>query len=165
MRATDIVTLSMGRPIQAPVLIPVIHSSTPNCINEPIMINGKIYGLTCISFGTPYGAVIVEDVESVDVSETGAALGTHALFPKGASIVFIQVIDKDKLHARLWQRGEGESAFSVEAACVAATVSMMVQKILTYEVDVMLGGHSVHVKWDRGGDDVSITGPTEVIQV
>lgn len=129
------------------------------------MVNGEVYKVTCVSFGTPHGAVLVDDVDSVDVPSIGSALGTHALFPKGASIVFIQVIDGGTLKARLWQRGEGEIAFTPEAACVAAAVATMLQKIMKHETAVTLGDYTVRVKWDRGVNEVYLTGPAELIQV
>ena len=164
MQTTNIATVSLGKAITAPVLIPVTHNSTPNCINDTFMVNSTAYGVTCVSFGTPHGAVIVDDVDSFDVSSIGSALGTHVLFPKGASIVFIQVIDKNAIKARLWQRGEGEKEFTPEAACVAAAVAIMLQKIMSHEMMVTMGGYTVNVKWDRGINEVYLTGPVELIR-
>lgn len=165
MQQANNVTISLGKPITIPVLVPVEHNSTPTCINNPFMVDGKPYKVTTMSFGTPHGAVFVDSTESVDVSDLGSALGTHALFPKGASIVFIQMIDKKTLKARLWQRGEGETAFTSEAACVAGTAAMMLQKILEYEADVIMGGNTFHVKWNRGCDDVTLTGLADLIKI
>lgn len=159
MRTINNVPVSLGKPITAPVLVPVIHKSTPTCINDPFMVNGECYKVTAISFGTPHGAVLTDDVDSVDVPKLGAALGTHALFPEGASIVFIQMIDTKKLKARLWQRGEGEIEFTAEAAGIAGTAAMMLQKVLGDETDVFMGKNKFRVKWEKGGGDVYITGP------
>ena len=142
-------TVMMGKPITAPCLIPVLHSATPCCVAEPFMVSGTPCKVTALSFGTPYGAVMADDAGSVDVPSLGAALGTHALFPEGASIVFIQALDGGRIKARLWLRGEGEADFDPEAACVAGTAAMMLRQVLTNEVQVMMGGRSAFVKWDR----------------
>ena len=162
MSNSNITTVSFADPVTAPVLIPVEHKATPACINNTFMVNGTPYGVTAMSFGSPHGAVLVEDVDSVDVPALGSALGNHVLFPQGASIVFIQMLDSQTLKARLWQRGEGESEFSSEGACVAGAAAMMLQKTLTRNVDVRMGGQVSHVEWswDNG---VSLTGPTELI--
>ena len=152
MRATKTPAVSMGKPITVPVLVPVTHTSTPMCINDPFMIDGQCYKVTALSLGTPHGVVIVDDVESVDVPSLGSALGTHALFPQGASIVFIQVLDRESIKARLWQRGEGETAFTSEAAGIAGVASMMLQKILSRVVTVSMGGAAFAVEWDRVGE-------------
>ena len=139
MQTANNITVSLGKPVTIPVLVPVEHKSTPTCINDPFMVNGECYRVTAMSFGTPHGAVFVDDVDKIDVPTLGFALGTHALFPKGASIVFIQVIDKENLKARLWQRGKGEASFTPEAACVAGTAARMLQKTFKDEIDVSIG--------------------------
>lgn len=152
--------ISMGSPITAPVLVPVEHKSTPTCINDPFMVDGKCYPVTAMSFGTPHGAVFVDDVDSVDVPALGSALGTHPLFPKGASIVFIQVLgkalDKGDLKARVWQHGAGETDFAPEAVCVAGTAAMMLQKILLSKVNVHMGKGRYCVSWDRQTDNITM---------
>jgi len=162
MQKTNNLTISLGKPITAPALIPVRHTATPTCINNPFIINGQQYSLTALSFGTPHGAVFVEDVGSTDVSLLGLELGTHPRFPKGASIVFIQVIDSENLKARLWQQGEGERSFTPEAACVAGTAAIMLQKIFSNHIaTVSMGGTPYHVQWDRDSENVSISGPAK----
>ena len=73
----------------------------------------------------PHGVVIVDDMDSVDVPALGRALGTHPLFPEGASIIFIQVLDQKSIKARLWQYGEGEKKVAPVAVCVEGVASMM----------------------------------------
>ncbi|MCL2078341.1 MAG: hypothetical protein FWH17_00705 [Oscillospiraceae bacterium] len=153
----DSAAVCLGHPITAPCLIPVLHSSTPSCINNPFMVNGKPYRVTALSFGAPHAAVFVDDVQSVDVQSVGSALGTHPLFPEGASVVFIQPLGKDSVAARLWQQKRGEIPFTREAGGVAGTAAMMLQKVLYNEISVHMGERSYAVKWDRNGDGVSIT--------
>jgi len=152
MQAANSAAVSFGKPITSPILIPVDHKSTPSCISEPFMVNGTCCKVTAISFGTPHGVVIVDDVDDIDVSAIGSALGTHALFPKGASIVFVQITGKDSLKARLWQRGQGETPYSSEAVCAVATVAMMLQKIMGYTATVSMGENTFLVEWDRVGE-------------
>jgi len=154
----DHVAISMGKPITAPMLIPVINEPAPTrCINKPFMVGSESYGVTAMSFGNPHGAVFVDDVESVDVPSLGKSLGTHRLFPKGASIVFVQKIQKGIFKARLWQYGEGEKSFTVESACVAGTAAMMTQNVLVDKANILMGDGNFLVVWDRGADNVHIT--------
>jgi len=162
MKTTNSVSISLGKPITAPCLIPVLHASTPNCISEPFMVDGKVYRVTALSFGTPHGVVIVDDVDSIDVRSLGASLGTHPLFPEGASIVFVQKINDETIKASLWQRGVGETAFTCEAVCAAATVSIMLQTIIRSIANVLMGGEAFQVKWDGIGE-VNIIGAANLI--
>ncbi len=139
-----------GKPVTEPCLVPVLHASTPTCINEPFMLNSICHKVTALSFGTPHGAVFIDDIDAVDAAELGEALGTHPLFPKGASIVFAEATDGDLIKARLWQFGEGLKKVTPEAVCVAGVAAMMNQKTLKSAVKVIMGGNSYSVKWDRG---------------
>ena len=65
MTATINKTISLGKPVMTPCLIPVEHKATPNCINDPFMINGECWKVTAMSFGSPHGAVFVDDVDNV----------------------------------------------------------------------------------------------------
>jgi diaminopimelate epimerase len=156
-------TILFNKPITTPFLIPVIHASTPNCISDPFMVDGVCYRVTAMSFGSPHGAVVVDNVDTVDVPTIGSALGTHCLFPKGASIVFIQVLDRETIKARLWQLNEGEIPFTPEAVCVAGTAAIMLQKILTTKATVLMGGNEFQVEWNKGEGTVSLTGPDNLL--
>ena len=160
---TNNITISLGEPITTPVLIPVVHKSTPTCINNPFMVSGECYKITAVSLGNPHGAVFVEDVDKVDVQALGYALGNHVLFPKGANIVFIQVLDKNNVKARLWQRDEGETVFTAEAVCVAGTVAIMCQKTLFSEINVSMGGNLFQMEWNRGKREVTLTGAENLL--
>jgi diaminopimelate epimerase len=157
MKTTDAVTISMGKPITAPVLIPVRHRATPTCINQPFTVNGAIYRVTCVSFGTPYGAVLVDDVDSIDLEHLGYSLGTHALFPQGASIVFLQILDKTNIKARLWHRDYGVFDYAPEAACVAFTVAVMLQKMPMQEGNVHMGNNVYHIERSSKDGNVRLT--------
>ncbi len=159
---TNTATVSFPDPILAPVLIPVEHKATPVCIDDPFLVNGTAYKVTAMSFGSPHGAVFVDDVDSVDIVTLGAALGNHVLFPKGASIVFVQMLGSQTLKARLWQRGEGEMPSTPEAACVAGVAAMMLQKTLAREVRLCMGGEGFRVAWGWGRG-VSLTGPSHLL--
>ena len=157
------VTIPMGKPITSPVFVPVEHKSTPKCILDPFMVDGKCYPVTAISFGNPHGAVFVDDINAVDVEKVGVALGTHALFPKGANIVFVQVVDYNNIKTRLWVRGEGETMFSTEAACVAGTAAIMCKEIYVAEINIEMGGNKLVMHWDKSEHEVKLTGPAGLL--
>lgn len=148
--------ISLGKPITSPVLIPVLHKATPNCINEPFMVDGEPYNVTCVSFKTPHGVVFVDEINNIDVSSIGQSLGTHPLFPIGASIVFVQVTSNESLKARLWQKGQGEIDFTPESVCVAATATRILQKTLKDEICVAMGSSNYQVICDRNAEEVFI---------
>ena len=137
--------ITLGKPERTPFLIPVLHNSSPTCFNTPFPVNGEIYKVTAMSFETPHGAVFVEDVDSVDVPRLGHALGTHPLFPKGASIVFIQKINNENVKVRVWQNGKGEVSFSREAVGVAGTTAILFCRLVIDNVNVCMNGKNFFV--------------------
>jgi len=157
-------TISMGKPVLAPFLVPVKHNATPNCINAPFMINGECYKITAMSFGSPHGAVFMDCIDTSDIPNIGRALGTHSLFPKGANIVFIQMLDNETLNARLWCIGKGETDFSAEAVCVAGVTAMMLHRILSDKATVRMGDYRFTVDWNRGTTETFLTGPAEIFE-
>ena len=154
-------TISLGSPVTVPCLIPIEHKATPTCIDSPFLVDGKYYKVTAMSFGSPHGVVIVDDIETTDVLTIGSSLGNHKLFPKGANIVFIQILNKETIKAKLWQNNESEIKYTPEAVCVAGTAAMMLQKILTNKVNVIMNGNTFQVNWNRSENDVSYVGKGE----
>jgi diaminopimelate epimerase len=164
MKTTINRTVSLGKPVMVPCLIPVEHKSTPSCVNDPFMINGECYKVTAMSFESPHGTVLVDDIDAVNVQETGLVLGTHRLFPKGANIVFVQILDSETLKARIWHLEKGETDFTAEAACVSGVTAMMLHKILKDKVNVCMGDNVFQVEWNRGKNEVYLTGPADLLE-
>ncbi len=154
MRSANTEIIPVGRPVTAPVLIPVIHCATPRCVDDIFMVGGRQLRVTCMSFGNPLGVVFVKNLERVDVPRLGTMLGDHALFPEGASIVFAETYGRERVYARFWQHWEGERDFSAEGACAAVTAAIMTQRITAREADVSMGGREYHVKWSSCDDTV-----------
>ena len=154
--------VSFGSPVMAPYLIPVSHTSSPSCINQPFMVEGQAFHVTSFSLqgaagARPYGAVITDSVEALDVSSQGQALCKHPLFPLGADIVFVEVERKDSLKARLFTKEEGDSGFSERGACAAFVAARILEK--TYgSALVAMGGKTCRVEWDGVDGDVRLSG-------
>ena len=77
--------------------------------------------------------------------------------------MFIQVLDKNNVKARLWQRGKGEAVFTAEAACVAGIAAMMCQKTPFSEISVSMGGNIFQMEWNRGKREVTLTGTENLL--
>ena len=149
--------ISFGRPVMEPFLVPVIHNSTPSCINVPFMVEGQEYRVTSFALQKPYGVVITDNVDEFDVSLHGKALSTHPLFPKGADIVFVEIKSKDLLKARLYEKENGEVEFSQTGVCAAFIAARIMQKTNESEAIVSMGGKTCRIEWDAVDGDVNLT--------
>jgi len=151
-------TVSFGCPVRTPCLIPVLHASTPSCVNEPFMVDGQAFHVTCFSLQNPYGVVITESVDALDISFPGSKLSAHPLFPNGADIVFVEIENKDLIKARLYKKEEGEVGFSKRGACAAFVAARILQKTHKASAVVEMGGKMCSVEWDGVDGDVKFTG-------
>ena len=102
------VTVNMGKPIFEANKIPVI-SDEHVVKNLKIKAIDKEFLFTCISMGNPHAITFIDDVDNFDVKKYGKVLEVDEHFPKKANIEFIQIIDRDTIKMRVWERGTGET--------------------------------------------------------
>lgn len=146
----------VGRPITAPALVPVLHRATSACICEPFIACGKVWHVTALHLGTTFAVVLCEDISNMDITQPGAALSTHVLFPQGADILFVQVLDSKRIGVRLWQKMHGEKICTPEAAGAAASAAIMLQEVYSNTAEVEIHAHAgtFRAAWDRWDDTV-----------
>ena len=147
--------VSFPCPLVTPCLIPVIHASTPLCINVPFMAAGETYLVTSFSLLGPFGAVLVENIDNLDISLHGPLLSTHTLFPLGADIVFIEIVCKDMIKIRLYEKEKGPVKYSQRGACAAFVAAVILGKSYG-SAFVEMGSKICRVEWDGVDGDVRL---------
>ena len=118
----------MGKPILDAKSIPVISDEEP-VKNLKINVLDREFIFTCVSMGNPHAITVVDDVEHFDVEKYGKILEVDEHFPKKANIEFIQILDKNTVKMRVWERGTGETlacGTGASAVCVACTLNELV---------------------------------------
>jgi diaminopimelate epimerase len=124
-------------------------------------IDAPLYHTPCaVSMGNPHVVFFVADIEKVDVKATGSLIENHPLFPQGVNVEFAQVLDRQTVRMRVWERGAGITKACGTGAC--ATVVATARRGLTDRAaTVIMDGGSLHVAWAEN-DHVVMTGPIEV---
>lgn len=143
------VTVNMGKPILAPKEIPVI-SDERIAKNLKIKVIDKDFVFTCVSMGNPHAITIVENLTDFDVEKYGKILEIDEHFPKKANIEFAEIIDRNTIKMRVWERGTGETlacGTGASATCVACTLNDLVNEKQNIKVE-LLGGE-LEIKWDE----------------
>lgn len=119
--------VDMGEPVFKCTEIPMI-SDHYVFVDQGLVLSDRIgeekvvYNGTAISMGNPHFVVFVDDVDSLDLEELGPQFEHHKLFPEGVNTEFVQVIDKNTVKFRVWERGSGETwacGTGASAVCVA----------------------------------------------
>jgi diaminopimelate epimerase len=119
--------------------------------------------LALVSMGNPHAVQRVADVDAAPVATLGPRIETHARFPRGVNAGFMEVLARDRIRLRVWERGAGETLACGTGAC-AAVVAGIRLGWLEGTVDVDTRGGKLTIQWD-GGDDhhVFMTGPAQTV--
>ena len=118
------VRVNMGSPIINAKDVPVI-SDKEKVINEPVVIDGKEYGITCVSMGNPHAITFVDDTDSLKIEKIGPGFEKNEIFPDRVNTEFIQIIDRKTIKMRVWERGSGETLACGTGACATAVAAVL----------------------------------------
>ena len=121
-----------------------------------------IINVAVVSMGNPHAVMVVGDVEAVAVSVLGPKVQALAAFPKGVNVGFMQVLERDRIRLRVYERGAGETLACGTGAC-AAVVCGIRQGLLDGCVDVQTRGGVLTVQWAGGDAPVMLTGPATTV--
>lgn len=154
------VTVNMGIPELEPARIPFIFQQRQNRYTQEIM--GKTVTFAAISMGNPHAVLTVNDVDTAPVETLGPVLESHPLFPRRVNVGFMQVVARDHIRLRVFERGVGETLACGTGAC-AAVVAGQLQGLLDSLVKVTLPGGVLQIQWQGEGEPVWMTGPAETV--
>ena len=132
------VKVDMGKPILERSRILMVGQGT--CVNEDLKINSERFRITCLSVGNPHCIIFVDDVKNFPVQEIGQKIENRTLFPKKTNVEFVQVLNKDELRVRVWERGCGETFACGTGACVSVVAGTLLKKVNNKSTVHLLGG-------------------------
>ncbi len=157
------VRVNMGAPVLTPSEIPVVMpADAGQVVDEPFIVNGQEYRMTCVSMGNPHAVVFVEDVEGLDLEKTGPYFESHERFPRRINTEFVQVIDRSHVKMRVWERGSGET-FACGTGSCAAVAACVLNGLTDEAVTVKLLGGELLIEWDRKENLIYMTGPAATV--
>ena len=155
------ITVNMGQPELNPVKIPV-QAEGERVVDEPIVVNGVTYKMTCVSMGNPHCIVFIDDTENFPLEEIGPMFENHERFPKRVNTEFIQILNRNEVNMRVWERGSGETLACGTGACASA-VACVLNGLTEDEITLHLLGGDLSVRWDQEENLVYMTGPAKVV--
>jgi diaminopimelate epimerase len=152
----EIVTVNMGAPDFTPEQLPF------NCQQQADVYlltlgNGQTVTISALSMGNPHAVLITDDIETADVATLGPLIQSHHQFPEQVNAGFMQVINKDEIKLRVFERGAGETKACGSGAC-AAVVSGIQRGLLSNNVKVHLTGGELDIVWKGDLTPVWMTG-------
>lgn len=155
------VRVDMGEPIFEPERIPVISTENPV---KNLVLNAKDeqFKFTCVSIGNPHAITIVEDTEKFDVKKYGEELEVNKAFPRRANVEFAQIMNKNTIKMRVWERGAGETLACGTGACATA-VACNLNGFTDRKVIIELLGGNLEIEWNKENNHVYMTGPATTV--
>lgn len=167
------VQVNMGPPSLSAESLPFVAEGLSSRVNGklvqyrlPIDVAGHSEELwvSLVSMGNPHVVLFLDQAaDDVRVQSLGALLESHPRFPQRVNVGFAHVIDRHRMHLRVYERGVGETLACGTGACAAAVAGMKLG-MLGERVDVIKAGGTLTIEWAGDADhDVLMTGPAQTV--
>lgn len=159
------VTVDMGAPQFNPADIP--FDAGERAERFSLTVGGQPVEIGAVSMGNPHAVIDVAslDVANIDdapVDELGPLLESHPRFPERCNAGFMQVVARDRIRLRVFERGVGETQACGTGACAAVAVART-WRMVDDEVSVDLPGGQLLIRWQGGSSPMLMTGPAETV--
>lgn len=157
------VEVDMGAPILEATKIPVSSNAKieDKKVKAEVKVKNKKIELTCVSMGNPHAVTFVDDIKKIKVAEYGPILENSDIFPEKANIEFVEIVDKNNIKMRVWERGSGETLACGTGAC-SSVVASSLNGYTDRKVNVQLLGGNLEIEW-KPNNHVHMTGPAVTV--
>ncbi len=139
-----------------------VKCDSEQAVKMPVEMNGKTYEMTCVSMGNPHAVIFVDEITDDMVWVDGKALEVHSIFPERANIEFVQVVNRNHIKMRVWERGSGET-FACGTGSCACVVAGVLNGLTDRNVTVSLLGGDLEIEWNEDNNRVYMTGPAVTV--
>ncbi len=160
-RQVATVTVNMGAPVFAPDQIPVRFAGE-KMIEAPVEVDGQTYKLTSVSMGNPHTVIFTTGVKDLDLARIGPSFEHLPIFPDRVNTEFCEVIDRQTLRMRVWERGSGETLACGTGACATLAAAVVTGRS-DRKARLELTGGTLDIEWDEVSNDIFMTGPAEFV--
>ncbi|WP_341504222.1 diaminopimelate epimerase [Gallaecimonas sp. GXIMD4217] len=158
MEKSGLVNVNMGVPVFTPTEVPFRAQKEEKTY---ILREGE-QTVFCgvVSMGNPHCVIEVDNLDQAPVEQLGPLLGQSERFPDGVNVGFMEILSRDHIRLRVFERGSGETLACGSGACAAAVIGQYQDK-LGNKVQVDLPGGSLHIHWQGPDQPVYMSGPAE----
>ncbi len=165
----NLIQVDMGKPkFKADEIPMLIEEELDIILDYPIIVQGKKLLLTCLSMGNPHAVCFLDEpIANFPLAELGPVMENHPLFPDRINFEVANVLSRkpteklEKIEARVWERGVGETLSCGTGACAVAVAARLRDRVAG-DVDIILPGGVLTVDWDGVGE-VMLRGPAELV--
>ena len=155
------VKVDMGSPRLLAEEIPTtLAAADSKVINVPLEVADQTWNVTCVSTGNPHCITFVDDVAAIPLETIGPKFEHDPVFPQRINTEFIEIVNRNYLKMRVWERGAG-----ITLACGTGACASLVAGVLNDKCDraatIELPGGCLEIEWSEADNKIYMTGPAE----
>ncbi len=156
----DGVRVDMGEPLLDAKDVPVKVDG--RAIGLLLIENDRTFSYTAVRVGVPHTIVFVDPLDESDVPKYGPLIEHDPLFPERTNVDFVEVLSRERVKMRTWERGCGCTLACGTGACSAAVACVLNDKTgRSVAVEIELG--TLLIEWSETDNHVYMTGPAEIV--
>jgi len=157
------VTVDMGEPILKAGEIPTtLVAADERVISQTLTVDQQDWVVTCVSMGNPHCITFVDNADAIDLAVLGPKFEHHTVFPQRTNTEFIEVMSRDYLKMRVWERGAGATLACGTGACASLVAGVLTERCDRTATVELLGG-PLRIEWSETDNRVYMTGPAEKV--
>ena len=152
------VRVDMGEPVLEADKIPMAGYGNRRVVNEPVEVAGRKWNITGVSMGNPHCVVFVDDIKTTPIEEVGPIFEVQERYPKKTNTEFVQVLDRQHMRMRVWERGAAITLACGTGACATLTAAVLNGKT-DRRAEITLDGGKLDIEWSEKDNHIYMTGP------
>ena len=152
------VRVDMGEPVLEADKIPMAGYGNRRVVNEPVEVAGRKWNITGVSMGNPHCVVFVDDIKTTPIEEVGPIFEVQERYPKKTNTEFVQVLDRQHMRMRVWERGAASTLACGTGACATLTAAVLNGKT-DRRAEITLDGGKLDIEWSEKDNHIYMTGP------
>ncbi len=157
------ITVDMGLPRLLAAEIPTtLGQPDEKVVDQSLQVGDQTWIVTCVSMGNPHCITFIDHVADLDLEQIGPQFEYHPVFPQRTNTEFVQIVDRQRLRMRVWERGAGATLACGTGAC-AVVVAAVLSNHADPDATVELPGGDLHIRWDQDDQHVYMTGPAQLV--
>ena len=156
-----LVTVDMGEPRLTRAEIPMLGDNG-QVSDETLHVAEKPFQITAVSMGNPHCVTFVDDIGQADLEKWGPLLEHSPSFPKKTNVEFVQVLNRQEVIMRVWERGASITMACGTGACATA-VACVLNGRTERKITVHLDGGDLKIDWDEASNHIFMTGAAETV--
>ena len=155
-------SVNMGLPKFLSSEVPFILKGYQSLEDYDLEIEDQHFAVSALSMGNPHAVTILDTpISGFDLAHIGPKIENHPIFPQQVNFEIINILNRDLISLRVWERGSGQTLACGTGACAAAVIAIK-KGLVNNKVTVKLPGGDLEIQWENDSD-VYMKGPIKTV--